>query len=105
MEPDQYIISQLLFDHVLFDVRKAPDLWRKWNSGMGLGLHSLQVLIALRVLKSVWLHKGEREMATTELGSKKPLTKEEKIMKKKECLAAIGNAPSLILHLSLGLEL
>ncbi|KAK7267801.1 hypothetical protein RIF29_20480 [Crotalaria pallida] len=75
------------------------------GNGMGLGLHSLQVLIALRVLKSVWLHKGEREMATTELGSKKPLTKEEKIMKKKECLAAIGNAPSLILHLSLGLEL
>lgn len=30
-------------------------------------------------------------MATTELGFKKPLTKEEKIAKKKERLAAIGN--------------
>ncbi|XP_054822027.1 uncharacterized protein LOC129320546 isoform X2 [Prosopis cineraria] len=49
-------ISQLLFDRVLCDVpcsgdgtlRKAPDLWRKWNTGMGHGLHSLQVLIAMR---------------------------------------------------------
>ncbi|KAK7274021.1 hypothetical protein RIF29_15091 [Crotalaria pallida] len=55
MELDQYI-GQLLFDHVLCGVlcsgdvtlRKAPDLWRKWNSGMGQGLHSLQVLIAMR---------------------------------------------------------
>lgn len=30
-------------------------------------------------------------MATAELGFKKPLSKEEKIMKKKERLAAIGN--------------
>lgn len=36
--------------------------------------------------------RKEREMATTELGFKKPLTKEEKIMKKKERLAAIGNS-------------
>ncbi|RZB96737.1 tRNA (cytosine(34)-C(5))-methyltransferase isoform B [Glycine soja] len=51
-------ISQLLFDRVLCDVpcsgdgtlRKAPDLWRKWNTGMGHGLHSLQVLIAMRGL-------------------------------------------------------
>ncbi|GAU19133.1 hypothetical protein TSUD_79560 [Trifolium subterraneum] len=49
-------IHQLLFDRVLCDVpcsgdgtlRKAPDMWRKWNSGMGQGLHSLQVLIAMR---------------------------------------------------------
>ncbi|CAJ1938152.1 unnamed protein product [Sphenostylis stenocarpa] len=49
-------IGQLLFDRVLCDVpcsgdgtlRKAPDLWRKWNTGMGHGLHSLQVLIAMR---------------------------------------------------------
>uniref|UniRef100_A0A5B7BVM7 Putative tRNA (Cytosine(34)-C(5))-methyltransferase n=1 Tax=Davidia involucrata TaxID=16924 RepID=A0A5B7BVM7_DAVIN len=49
-------ISQLLFDRVLCDVpcsgdgtlRKAPDMWRKWNVGMGNGLHSLQVLIAMR---------------------------------------------------------
>ncbi|XP_020537968.1 RNA cytosine-C(5)-methyltransferase NSUN2 isoform X2 [Jatropha curcas] len=51
-------INQLLFDRVLCDVpcsgdgtlRKAPDLWRKWNSGMGNGLHSLQVQIAMRGL-------------------------------------------------------
>ncbi|XP_004302218.1 PREDICTED: uncharacterized aarF domain-containing protein kinase At4g31390, chloroplastic [Fragaria vesca subsp. vesca] len=34
--------------------------------------------------------RKEREMATKELGFKKPLSKEEKIMKKKERLAAIG---------------
>ncbi|XP_027916892.1 protein ACTIVITY OF BC1 COMPLEX KINASE 8, chloroplastic-like [Vigna unguiculata] len=34
--------------------------------------------------------KREREMATAELGFKKPLSKEEKVMKKKERLAAIG---------------
>ncbi|CAL0329934.1 unnamed protein product [Lupinus luteus] len=57
IEPDRHI-DQLLFDRVLCDVpcsgdgtlRKAPDLWRKWNSGMGQGLHSLQVLIAMRGL-------------------------------------------------------
>ncbi|CAJ1855157.1 unnamed protein product [Sphenostylis stenocarpa] len=48
--------AQLLFDRVLCDVpcsgdgtlRKAPDLWRKWNTGTGNGLHNLQVLIAMR---------------------------------------------------------
>ncbi|KAK9949736.1 hypothetical protein M0R45_005252 [Rubus argutus] len=34
--------------------------------------------------------RKEREMATKELGFKKPLSKEERIMKKKERLAAIG---------------
>lgn len=34
--------------------------------------------------------RKEREMATSELGFKKQLTKEEKIEKKKERLAAIG---------------
>ncbi|XP_023543831.1 protein ACTIVITY OF BC1 COMPLEX KINASE 8, chloroplastic-like isoform X1 [Cucurbita pepo subsp. pepo] len=34
--------------------------------------------------------RREREMATAELGFKKPLTKEEKLTKKKERLAAIG---------------
>ncbi|XP_031491987.1 uncharacterized protein LOC116258757 isoform X1 [Nymphaea colorata] len=50
------IENQLLFDRVLCDVpcsgdgtlRKAPDLWRKWNPGMGNGLHRLQVQIAMR---------------------------------------------------------
>ncbi|KAJ7956790.1 tRNA (Cytosine(34)-C(5))-methyltransferase [Quillaja saponaria] len=57
MELDQHI-SQLQFDRVLCDVpcsgdgtlRKAPDLWRKWNAGTGNGLHSLQVQIAMRGL-------------------------------------------------------
>ncbi|KAK7387530.1 hypothetical protein VNO78_28404 [Psophocarpus tetragonolobus] len=54
MEQDQQ--DSLLFDRVLCDVpcsgdgtlRKAPDLWRKWNTGTGNGLHNLQVLIAMR---------------------------------------------------------
>ncbi|OWM82181.1 hypothetical protein CDL15_Pgr001755 [Punica granatum] len=47
---------QLLFDRILCDVpcsgdgnlRKAPNLWRRWNAGMGNGLHSVQLQIAMR---------------------------------------------------------
>ncbi|KAL4448837.1 hypothetical protein ABPG77_007554 [Micractinium sp. CCAP 211/92] len=46
----------VLFDRILCDVpcsgdgtmRKAPDIWRRWNIGSGNGLHSLQLRIALR---------------------------------------------------------
>ncbi|XP_020233288.1 tRNA (cytosine(34)-C(5))-methyltransferase [Cajanus cajan] len=64
-------IGQLLFDRVLCDVpcsgdgtlRKAPDMWRKWNTGMGQGLHSLQVLIAMRGLSL--LKNGGRMVYST----------------------------------------
>ncbi|KAJ7187584.1 hypothetical protein O6H91_Y535100 [Diphasiastrum complanatum] len=46
----------LWFDRILCDVpcsgdgtiRKAPDIWRKWNAGIGNGMHRLQVQIAMR---------------------------------------------------------
>lgn len=46
----------VLFDRILCDVpcsgdgtmRKAPDIWRRWNVSSGNGLHSLQLRIALR---------------------------------------------------------
>lgn len=40
--------------------------------------------------------RKERELATQELGFKKPLSREEMVEKKKQRLAAIGN--SLVLH-------
>ncbi|MCI00336.1 tRNA (cytosine(34)-C(5))-methyltransferase-like protein, partial [Trifolium medium] len=57
MGPDQRT-SQLLFDRVLCDVpcsgdgtlRKAPDLWRRWNTGTGNGLHNLQISVAMKGL-------------------------------------------------------
>ncbi|KAL6888274.1 hypothetical protein ACP4OV_009300 [Aristida adscensionis] len=53
---DDSKLQRLEFDRVLCDVpcsgdgtvRKAPDMWRKWNAGMGNGLHRLQVEIAMR---------------------------------------------------------
>ncbi len=47
------------FDRVLCDVpccgdgtvRKAPEMWRKWNYGMGAGLHKLQLAILIRGLE------------------------------------------------------
>lgn len=46
----------MLFDRILCDVpcsgdgtlRKAPDLWRRWNVGMGLGLHRIQLKIVMK---------------------------------------------------------
>lgn len=43
--------------------------------------------------------RREKELEAAEVGFKKPLSKEEKVMKKKERLAAIGNISFLIMCL------
>lgn len=43
--------------------------------------------------------RREKEIEAAELGLKTPLSKEEKVMKKKERLAAIGNVFDLIVCL------
>lgn len=51
--------GSLRYDRVLCDVpcsgdgtlRKAPDIWRRWQVGNGLGLHSLQLRITLQACR------------------------------------------------------
>ena len=51
--------SSLRFDRILCDVpcsgdgtlRKAPDLWRRWSDGLGLGIHRMQLHILQRALQ------------------------------------------------------
>merc|ERR1719424_615631 len=49
----------LRFDRILCDVpcsgdgtlRKAPDLWRRWSDGLGLGVHRMQFNVLTRGLQ------------------------------------------------------
>ena len=54
--------------------------------------HYFVVLIIYSFQERLAAQRKEREMTTAELGFKKQLTKEEKFEKKKQRLAAIGNA-------------
>eukprot|EP00193_Tetraselmis_chui_P019235 CAMPEP_0177793138 /NCGR_PEP_ID=MMETSP0491_2-20121128/24910_1 /TAXON_ID=63592 /ORGANISM="Tetraselmis chuii, Strain PLY429" /LENGTH=881 /DNA_ID=CAMNT_0019315623 /DNA_START=13 /DNA_END=2658 /DNA_ORIENTATION=- len=55
-DPDE---KSLRFDRILCDVpccgdgtlRKAPDIWRKWNTSNGVALHPLQVRITLQAAR------------------------------------------------------
>ena len=85
--------GSLLFDRILCDVpcsgdgtlRKAPDIWRRWNVGNGNSLHPLQLKITLqacRLLKVLslvrlsrnpgagpWLEWGSHRIRITGMGN------------------------------------
>lgn len=56
----------LKFDRILCDVpcsgdgtmRKAPDIWRRWNVASGNGLHCLQLKIALKACQMLKVRRG-----------------------------------------------
>uniref|UniRef100_A0A0E0EMG4 SAM-dependent MTase RsmB/NOP-type domain-containing protein n=1 Tax=Oryza meridionalis TaxID=40149 RepID=A0A0E0EMG4_9ORYZ len=89
--------QRLEFDRVLCDVpcsgdgtiRKGHDMWRKWNSGMGNGLHLLQVDISMRGI--ALLKVGGRMVYST--CSMNPVENEAVIA---ELLQRCGNSVELL---------